>query len=145
MVTSRSAAPRAGAPVSRGHVWQQSPWPLIVALASTGISVVLIIVELVIARQQQVVSWLVLPIVPPDAVALPILGYLFTPVLVVIALGWNRVSERNGLRDRYFVAVPRYASALRWLAGASVVLGIWHVVNIAYIVDVALSDSWGLS
>ena len=70
------------------------------------------------------------------------IGYLLTPVLVIACYGWDAIGQRNGLRaNRNFLPKPAWTRTLLWIAGVSVLVGAWHVLNLS----VPLSDAWGLS
>ena len=71
------------------------------------------------------------------------IGYLLTPVVVIACYGWDAIGQRNALRaNRNFVPKPAWTRALLWTAGASVLVGAWHVLNLS----VPCSRSrWGLS
>ena len=72
---------------------------------------------------------------------MPVIGYILTPMFVILMLGWDRISMQRGLQDKYFVAEPRYATWLTWILWASMVVALWHIVNIAYTIDAAISDA----
>jgi hypothetical protein len=70
------------------------------------------------------------------------IGYLLTPVTVIAAYGWDAIGQRNALRaNRNFVPKPSWTRALLWIAGVSVLVGAWHVLNLS----VPLSEVWGPS
>ena len=71
-------------------------------------------------------------------------GYLLTPMLVTVALGWDRIAQRRGARDRNFILKPQFGSWLRALVIVGFVLSLWHILNLARIVAGVLTEAWGL-
>ena len=119
----------------------QSALPVIGAGLAILVSLSLVVLSLIAARQEQIFDWLLLPIIPPELWYVPLIGYLLTPMFVIVMLGWNRVSFQRGLQDKNFVARPQYATWLQWMTGAAMLIAIWHIVNLAYTIDAALSDA----
>lgn len=119
----------------------QSALPVIGAGVAILVSLSLVALSLIAARQAKIVDWLVLQIIPPDFWFVPFIGYLLTPMFVIVMLGWNRVSFQRGLQDKNFVARPQYATWLQWMIGAAMLIAIWHIVNLAYTIDAQLSDA----
>ncbi|MCS0499188.1 hypothetical protein [Protaetiibacter mangrovi] len=72
------------------------------------------------------------PFAAVSALPLSIGGYVLTPLVVFAALLWDRLAQRLGLRDRNFALRPAYSRALQWLSAGAMLVGIWHVLNIAY-------------
>lgn len=115
--------------------------PLLAGLTAVGLSIAIAVV--VVVGFSATVNILVpIPLVTAEASWLSFLGYLLTPVLVVACYGWDTIGQRNGLRaNRNFVPKPAWSRALLWLAGISVVVGAWHVLNLS----VPLSEWMGLA
>ena len=134
--SSEARAPRVSA--SR-HV-RQSAIPLFGALAAVVVSVSLVILSLVAHKNEAITDWLVLPIIPPSFWYVPVIGYILTPMFVIVMVGWDRVSMQRGLQNKYFVAEPRISTWLLWILWASMVVALWHIVNLAYTIDAAISD-----
>ncbi|MFT4220172.1 MAG: hypothetical protein QM611_06610, partial [Microbacterium sp.] len=128
-------------PVPGGVRAAASPWPLIVAAAAFGLSVLLAVV-LAATPASDPVRFLgaPLPLVVGGFWWVSLAGYLLTPAVVLACYGWNAVAQRKGLgANRNFVLRPGWSRALRWLAGLSIVVGAWHVLNLS----VPLSAAWG--
>lgn len=82
-----------------------------------------------------------LPIVQSAWFWLSLVGYLFTPIGVVVALGWDRILQRrDAAANRNFVPNRTYGRILSWCAGAGLLLGVWHILNLS----VPLSELWGV-
>lgn len=58
-------------------------------------------------------------------------GYLLTPVLVALTLGWDSVLQRNGRKDPWFAPSPRYSLIIRILVGIGFLLAVLHILDIA--------------
>jgi len=110
---------------------------------SLALSAVLVVVAVAVGTTASVLG-LSLPMVPDTKWLLSFAGYLLTPTLVTVALGWDRIAQRRGVRDRNFVLKPQYGTWLRILVVAGFVLSLWHILNLAYIVAAALTQAWGL-
>ncbi|PPF78898.1 hypothetical protein C5B96_13760, partial [Subtercola sp. Z020] len=114
-----------------------SPVPLVLGGAAFVVSLVLALVEVADARASDL-GFVTLPVIEPRLWWVALLGYVFTPIVVIVAAGLDRLWQRSGLRDRYFTPKPLYGRVLRLLTWAGLVLALWHVVNLA----AALSDLW---
>lgn len=108
-----------------------SPFPLMLGIVAFIASVGLSIWTVSTAVAQPVIFGLLLPLASDSTWPLSVAGYLLTPLTVSAALGWDRISQQRGLRDRNFALKPRYQRVLRWCAGLSFILAVWHVLNIA--------------
>ena len=115
--------------------------PLALGILSIAASVGLAIWTATTASVIPVLGELRLPAAQPSTWPLSLGGYVLTPITVIIALGWDRASQRRGLRDRNFVLKPQYSDGLRWLTVAAFVISLWHILNLA----VALASGGGLS
>ena len=138
---SGPAAPAAGRPIAR--VEYPSSAPLVVGGALFAVSLGIAIVLLAVASQPvSIFPGIPLPTVVPELVALSILGYLLAPCVVLMAYMWDRTAQTSGRRrNPEFEFRPWQSTVLRVLVFASMVLGAWHVINIA----VPLSEWLGLS
>lgn len=58
-------------------------------------------------------------------------GYLLTPLLVTLTLGWDSVLQRNGRKDPWFAPSPRYSLIIRILVGLGFLLAVLHIIDIA--------------
>ncbi|MEF2976155.1 hypothetical protein [Subtercola sp. YIM 133946] len=114
-----------------------SPVPLLIGAVAVALSAVIVIVTALNGRASSV-WFLTLPIIEPGLWWLSVLGYLLTPLVVIVAFGLNRIWQRDGLRDRAFTPRPGYGLALKWMVGLSFLLALWHIVNLATVV----SDLW---
>ncbi|GAA1945606.1 hypothetical protein GCM10009776_04390 [Microbacterium deminutum] len=107
-----------------------------------GVSLALAVAVLLTASATVNILGIGVPLVTADAWPLSFAGYLLTPVVVIGCYGWNAIGQRDGLRrNRNFVLRPGYSNALAWAAGAGILLGAWHVLNLS----VPLSEWLGLS
>lgn len=83
-----------------------------------------------------------LPLVIADAWEVSLLGYLLTPVVAIVCYGWDGIAQRSGVRaDANFERRPGFSTILRWTVAASVLVGVWHILNLS----VPLTETWGLS
>ncbi|MCU1482520.1 MAG: hypothetical protein JWQ19_3306 [Subtercola sp.] len=114
-----------------------SPVPLLIGMLAVALSIVIVIVTAVNGRASSV-WFLTLPIIEPGLWWLSLIGYVLTPLVVIVAFGLNRIWQRDGLRDRSFTPKPGYSLALKWMVGAGFLLALWHIVNLATVV----SDAW---
>ncbi|WP_317230858.1 hypothetical protein [Clavibacter sp. MX14-G9D] len=118
------------------------PVPLIAGYALLAVSLVLAVCAALLASVPVTFGPVALPIVQEGAWWIPLLGYVATPLLLVVAYGLDVVGQRRRLRDdRNFAPRPDYTTQLRLLIASGLVLGIWHTVNLS----VTLSAWWGLS
>jgi hypothetical protein len=120
-----------------------SPAPLITGALSVVLSAALVVVSIAAGTPANVLG-LSLPMVPSASWSLSFAGYVLTPMLVTIALGWDRIAQRRGVRDRNFVLRPQYGTWLRILLVAGFAVSLWHILNLAYIVAAALTQEWNL-
>ena len=63
--------------------------------------------------------------------AVHIVGYLLTPIGVVLCLAWDMVSQRKGMRDLNFFTRPKYTKLLRALTLISFLIAWFHIEPIA--------------
>ncbi|HOA86865.1 MAG: hypothetical protein GX871_07500 [Microbacteriaceae bacterium] len=135
-------APTAFSAPARGRA-EASRVPLLVGAGAVLLSVVLAVLVLVLlSAPAQLFSGVSLPLVSSDSWALSLLGYLLTPLVVILAYGWDVAWQRQARADnRNVVLHPGYTRVLKWLMIAGIVLGAWHVLNLA----VPLAEAWGLA
>ena len=114
-----------------------SPVPLLIGVVALALSIVIALVTASSGRASTV-WFMTLPIIEPGQWWLSLIGYVLTPLVVIVAFGLNRIWQRDGLRDRAFTPKPGYGLALKWMVGASFLLALWHIVNLATVV----SDAW---
>ncbi len=120
-----------------------SPAPLVMGALSVLLSAVLAVVVVVEGEPADVLG-LSLRVVPVGEWMLSFAGYLLTPMVVTLALGWDRIAQRHGLRDHNFVLKPQYGNWLRVLLIVGFVLALWHIFNLAVVVAGALTQVWGI-
>ncbi len=112
-------------------------------IVSVILSGVLIAIELLVSRAQEVWPGLQLPLVAPGEWLLPAVGYILTPMFVIVAQGWDRTAVRSGLLNKNFVVRSAYSSTLKYLLIPAMLMGLWHVINLAFLIGSSLSESWG--
>lgn len=61
-----------------------------------------------------------------------VLGYLLTPIGVIVMLGTDMSRQRKGQNNPNFDIRPQYSKALRWLAGLSFLVAILHILEIGF-------------
>lgn len=115
--------------------------PLLVGAGAVVLSLVVAIVVLAaVSAPAQLFAWLALPLVQSGGWALSLLGYLLTPLVVILAYGWDVAWQRQArAHNRNVVLHPGYTRTLKWLMIFGIVLGAWHVLNLA----VPLAEAWG--
>ena len=57
-------------------------------------------------------------------------GYLLTPLLITMILGWDSIAQRSGRKDPWFETKPIYSKILRFLVLAGFVVAVFHIVAI---------------
>ncbi|MGI9823363.1 hypothetical protein [Agromyces sp. Marseille-Q5079] len=97
------------------------------------------VIELVVSVPQQL-GPITLPLITGPWVWLSFVGYLFAPMLVIVAFGRDRILQRRAAVHPNFAPRRDYSRTLRILAIVSWLLGIWHVVNIAYAIASLIAD-----
>lgn len=118
-----------------------SPIPLAVGSGAVIISAALAVIVIATSSVPIRFVGVPLPIVQSDRFWLSLIGYLLTPIAAVIAVGWDRIAQRRGVvLSGNFVPNRGFEVALTWIAGAGLVLGVWHVLNLS----VPLSEFWGV-
>jgi hypothetical protein len=72
-----------------------------------------------------------------------IVGYALTPLLVVLATGWDAISQMSGRKDSWFVIRPLFSKLLRIFAGVSLVIGVIHIWRISeWLAKTAVQQGW---
>lgn len=127
---------------ARGRA-EASRLPLLVGGGAVLLSVVLAILVLaVFSAPARLFGDFSLPLVSSGSWALSLLGYLLTPLVVILAYGWDVAWQRQArAHNRNVVLHAGYTRTLKWLMIAGIVLGAWHVLNLA----VPLAEAWGLA
>lgn len=126
-------APRIGAP-RRGTEPVASRWPLIMGAVGLASGTALAVWTALTVTEQPFSGAFHLWVADDSTHELSIAGYLLTPFVVIGALIWDRIGQRLGLRDRNFGIKPRYTRTLQIMAIGAMVVGAWHIYNIAYLV-----------
>lgn len=120
-----------------------SALPLIGGLSAAALSLVIaVLVIALVSAPVKVFLDIPLPLVVAESWWLSLLGYLLTPVVVIACYGWDAIAQRSGMRrDVNFLQRTGYGTALRWTVAASIIIGVWHILNLS----VPLTEAWGLS
>ncbi|MCC6375794.1 MAG: hypothetical protein IT191_02110 [Microbacteriaceae bacterium] len=98
---------------------------------SVSLSVILTFLMAITVTQTPIFPGFSIPLASADTLPLAVSGYLLTPIVTIIALFWDQFAQQRGLRNRNFVLRPKYGTWLRVLVLVSVLLGMWHILNIA--------------
>lgn len=72
-----------------------------------------------------------------------VFGYVATPVLVLMCVAWDSLSQRSGSKDLWFAVSKKLSFAVRMVAIASFVpaaIQIWHIAN--WLGEVAVQNGW---
>jgi len=70
-------------------------------------------------------------------------GWLATPLAILIFLGWDAVAQRAGLSDPWFDARPGYSRLIRVIAVAGLAVGGFHIVKLGIALGTAaVSAGW---
>jgi hypothetical protein len=59
-----------------------------------------------------------------------IAGYLLTPILCALVLGWDAVAQRNGRKDPWFEPKPGYSQIIRIFLAAGFLIAVFHILEI---------------
>jgi uncharacterized membrane protein YiaA len=90
--------------------------PVVIAVASIVISIVIYFVTLTSA----------------DAFLLHLLGYILTPLVVALCMGWDSIAQRLGVGESpWYEKNPTYSLILRILTAISFIPAIFHIFVIA--------------
>jgi len=67
-----------------------------------------------------------------DAFLLHLLGYVLTPLVVALCMGWDSIVQRRGVGESpWYEKNPTYSLALRILTAISFIPAILHIIVIA--------------
>lgn len=58
-------------------------------------------------------------------------GYILTPIIVSVCLGWDNLSQRRGLQDVWFSPKPDFSTFLRLFVVISFLIAIPHIHEIS--------------
>ena len=72
------------------------------------------------------------------------LGYVLTPILSSVTLGWDNFLQRNGRKDPWFVPSPLFSRLIRVLVAVSFVVAIFHILEIAHMCGQSVVQSGAL-
>lgn len=61
-------------------------------------------------------------------------GYVLTPLLVTMCLGWDLLAQRTGRKNPWYEAKPNYTKLLRYVAIAGFVVAAFHIVQIGILI-----------
>jgi hypothetical protein len=72
-----------------------------------------------------------------------VIGYLATPVLVLMCVAWDSLSQRNGSRDPWFSVNKKLSLAVRVVAMVSFVPGVIQIWQISiWFGELAVQNGW---
>ena len=116
--------------------------PLWLGVGAVAVSLAIAVVVLLTASAPVQLLGAPVRLVLADDWWLSFIGYVLTPMIVIACYGWDAIAQRNSLRlNRNYVPAPSYTRVLLWLAGAGILLGAWHALNLS----VPLSEALGWS
>jgi hypothetical protein len=72
-----------------------------------------------------------LPLAQSSVWWLSLIGYILTPIVVILARGWDAVSQRRGLQNRNFELKPLYSSTLQVLVVVGFIVALWQLLNLS--------------
>jgi len=109
-----------------GSPTRASPLPLIFVVVAIPVSVVIA----VYLRELGAEWW-------------SVVGYALTPLFVVLATGWDSISQMAGRKNPWFVIRPGLSRTLRVLVALSLLIGIVHIVRISgWVARTAIQQGW---
>ena len=73
-----------------------------------------------------------------------VVGYVLTPVLTALTLGWDSVLQRNGRKDPWYAPSPLFSRIIRITVALSFVLAVFHILEIAHICGQSVIQSGAL-
>lgn len=62
-----------------------------------------------------------------------VVGYIFTPLLASLALGWDSILQRNGRRDPWFAPSLLFSRLIRAIVALSFGMAVFHILEIGTI------------
>lgn len=72
-----------------------------------------------------------------------VVGYLFTPISILLCVAWDALSQRSGSRDPWFAADPKASLAIRIIAAISLIPAIFQIWNISsWLGEIAVQQGW---
>jgi hypothetical protein len=72
-----------------------------------------------------------------------VLGYILTPVVSILALGWDTKSQLAGQHNPWFVAKPLYSNFIRVLVALSLIVSALHIIEIGtWLGQQAVQSGW---
>jgi hypothetical protein len=72
-----------------------------------------------------------------------VLGYLITPVLVFLTVGWDSLAQRAASRDPWFAVNKKLSTLVRAIALLSLVPGVAHIWYISiWVGEIAVQQGW---
>ncbi|MDN3495195.1 hypothetical protein QL996_04590 [Planococcus sp. APC 4015] len=109
-----------------------SPVWLITGILALVASVVIAVIVAVAFSAPIALIGIAVPLATAGSFWMSLIGYLLTPIVVMVLYGLDNVSQRNGLRaNRNFDIRPEWTRVLLWLAVASMIVGVWHALNMS--------------
>ena len=116
--TQKSGVPPLAPPVLiQGEPKRASIVPLLVA---SGLLVVSVAIYLLRYQLGGALIWYVV-------------GYILTPLLSALVLGWDAISQRQGRKDPWFEPKPIYAKVIRVLVAVGFAVAVFHIIEIGTI------------
>ena len=139
---STTLAPRSYAAPTRARA-AASPLPLWIGVGAVALSLIIAIIVLAaFSTPARLFGEFSLPLVSDGSGWLSLLGYVLTPLIVILAYGWDVAWQRRARENNRNVVLRRgYTRALKWLMIAGIVLGAWHVLNLAVPVSAWLAPA----
>ena len=72
-----------------------------------------------------------------------LVGYALTPLVAVLATGWDSVSQMAGRKNPWFVIRPGFSKVLRVLVAISLIIGVVHIWRISdWLARTAIQQGW---
>jgi FtsH-binding integral membrane protein len=72
-----------------------------------------------------------------------VLGYILTPVVTILALGWDTKSQLSGQHNPWFVAKPLYSNIIRVFVVLSLIVSALHIIEIGtWLGQQAVQSGW---
>ena len=85
---------------------------------------------------------LILAILPTKNTLVAIIGYLLTPFIVMVLMGWDTVSQRKKTSaEAWFIPNPTYSKLLRILAAISLLLALPHINLISLSISAKIAEN----
>lgn len=72
-----------------------------------------------------------------------VLGYVLTPVLSILTLGWDTKAQLAGQHNPWFVAKPLYTNIIRVMVVISLIVSALHIIDIGtWLGQQAVQSGW---